>query len=133
MQVSSPVPALSILYLSIESTMEDLKEKTSDLADHIEDLADSFYKLTIVNVTQKATEIASGAIAMIALSLFSILILSFLGIALSWWLGDLLENRALGFVLGSAFFLLLLVIFLALRKKVIFPYIRNLIIRKVYD
>lgn len=113
--------------------MDDLKEKTADLADHIEDLADTFYKLTIINVTQKATNIASGAVMMIAVSVLGLFVFLFLGIALSWWLGDLTGSRTLGFVLGAGFFLIVLFIIILIRKKVIFPFIRNLIISKVYD
>ncbi len=113
--------------------MEDLKEKTADLADHVEDLADTFYKLTIVNVTQKATNIASGAVVMMAFSVLGLFVFLFLGVALAWWLGDIMNNRVLGFLLGAGFFLFLLIIIIALRKKIIFPFIRNLIISKVYD
>jgi hypothetical protein len=113
--------------------MDDLKEKTADLADHVEDMADTFYRLAVINVTQKATNIASGAIAMVLVSVVSLFILLFLGVALSFWLGDLIGSRPGGFLLGSAFFLLLLFVLLAMRKKIVFPLIRNLIISKVYD
>jgi hypothetical protein len=113
--------------------MEDLKEKTADLADHVEDLADTFYKLTILTVAQKATNIVSGAIAMIVLSVMGMFVLLFLGIALSWWLGDMIDNRAGGFLLGALVFLLVLFIIVSLRKKIIFPIVRNTIISKVYD
>ena len=113
--------------------MDDLKEKTADLADHVEDLAETFYKLTIVNVTQKATNIAAGAVVMMALSILGLIVFLFLGVALAWWLGDLVESRAGGFLLSAGFFVLLLIIIVALRKKIVFPFIRNLIISKVYD
>lgn len=113
--------------------MDDLKEKTADLVDHVEDIADTFYRLTIINVTQKATNIASGAITMIVVSVIGLFILLFLGVALSFWLGDLVGSRTGGFLLGSAFYLLLLLVLLALRKKIVFPIIRNLILSKVYD
>jgi hypothetical protein len=113
--------------------MDDLKEKTADLVDHVEDIADTFYRLTIINVTQKATNVASGAIAMIMISVLGFCILLFLGVALSFWLGDVIGSRTGGFLLGSAFFLVLLLVLLALRKKIVFPMIRNLIISKVYD
>jgi Putative Actinobacterial Holin-X, holin superfamily III len=113
--------------------MDELKEKTADLADHIEDLADTFYKLTVVNVTQKATDIASGAIVMMAICVLGLFVLLFIGFGLAWWLGDIMENRTAGFFLGGGLFLLLLIIILAMRKKWIFPYLRNMIITKVYD
>lgn len=113
--------------------MDDLKEKTADLADHVEDLANTFYRLAIVNVTKKATDVASGFILILAAGVLGFFILLFLGFALSWWLGNLLQNRVIGFVLGSGFFMVVLLIIASLRKKIIFPYIRNLIIRKMYD
>jgi predicted phage tail protein len=113
--------------------MEDLKEKTIDLADHIEDLADTFYRLTVLNVTQKATNIASGAIFMIVLSALVLFCLFFAGCALAWWLGDLVNSRVGGFLLTAALFLILIGIISLLKKKTIFPLIRNLIIRRVYD
>lgn len=113
--------------------MEELKERAADLVDHVEDLADTYYKLAIVNVTQKATNIVSGAVVMVAVCVLGLLIFLFLGIALSWWLGDLLHNRPLGFVLGAVIFALVLLIIVLMRSRIIFPYIRNIIIRKVYE
>jgi len=113
--------------------MEDLKEKTIDLADHIEELADTFYRLTVVNVTQKATNIVSGAVVMIVLCLLGFFVLLFAGCGLAWWLGNIVNSRIGGFLLASAFFLIIMIIVSLLRKQTIFPLIRNLIIRKVYD
>lgn len=113
--------------------MEELKEKTADLVDHVEDIADTFYRLTIINVTQKATNIASGAMTMIVVTVIGFCVLLFLGVALSFWVGDLIGSRSGGFLIGSGCFLLVLFILLALRKKIVFPMIRNLIISKVYE
>jgi NADH:ubiquinone oxidoreductase subunit 6 (subunit J) len=71
-------------------------------------------------------------IVAITIGLLSFFVLMFLGIALAWWLGDILENRTAGFLLGAAFFLLAIVIVALLRKQIISP-IRNFIIRKIYD
>jgi hypothetical protein len=113
--------------------MDELKEKTANLTDHLEDLADTFYKLTVVNVTQKATNIAAGAIVMMAICVLGLFVLLFMGFGLAWWLGDVLENRTAGFLLGAGLFLLVLLLIVVLRKKWIFPYLRNMIITKVYD
>ena len=113
--------------------MDDIREKTTGLADHIEDLANTFYRLTLLNVVQKTTNIVSGAIVMIALFILGFFTLLFLGIALAWWLVDLVNSRALGFVLGAVFFIIILAFIIMLRKKLVFPLIRNSIIKKVYD
>lgn len=113
--------------------MEDIKDKAADIVGHLEDMADTFYKLAIVNLTQKATNLVSAALVMIAVTVLGLFVLLFGGIALSWWLGNLLESRVGGFLLGAAFFLIIMVILVLFRKKIIFPLIRNRIIRKMYD
>ena len=113
--------------------MEDLKEKTIDLADHVEDLADTFYRLSLLNATEKATNIISGVVLMIVLCSLGFFVLLFGGCALAWWLGNIINSRPGGFLLVAGFFLILIAITSVLKKKTIFPLIRNLIIRKVYD
>ncbi len=113
--------------------MEDIKEKTIDLADHVEDLANTFYKLTVLNLTQKASNIISSAVVMLVLCSLGFFVLLFSGIALAWWLGNIIDNRAAGFLLAAALFLIILLCVSFFKKKTIFPFIRNLIIRKMYD
>jgi hypothetical protein len=48
-------------------------------------------------------------------------------------MGDVVNSRAGGFLLGASLFLLLMIFIFFLGKKTIFPFIRNLIIRKIYD
>ena len=112
--------------------INEIKEKTKDLTEHVSDYAETFYKLAILKMTRKGTDIASAGIMMAAIAIFGLFITFFAGVALALWLGDLLANRALGFLLVSGFFLLIMVIIIALRKKMVFPYFRNLIIRKFY-
>lgn len=113
--------------------MDDIKEKAADLSGHVEDLADTFYRLAVLNLTQKASNIISGAVVMITLFFLGFFILFFLGFALAWWLGDIINSRAGGFLLAAAFFSIIVLSISLFRKKTIFPLIRNLIIRKMYD
>ena len=113
--------------------MENIDNKAADLVSHVEELAETWYKLTVVTATQKATNLASAGITMIILCTVGIFVLLLGGIALSWWLGDLIESRAGGFLLGAGFFLLVMVVIILLRKRMIFPFFRELIIRKLYD
>jgi hypothetical protein len=113
--------------------MEELKEKTADLADHVEDLANTFYQLTLVNATQKASNILSGAVIMLLICTLGFVVLLLSGVALAWWLGNVIESRAGGFLLAAGFFLVLVVFLAALGKKTLLPVIRDAIIRKMYD
>ena len=113
--------------------MEDLKEKTVDLADHVEDLANTFYRLTVVKVTEKTSTIVSGAVVAVVMCVLGLFVLLFVSCALAWWLGNLVHSRVGGFLLAAAFYFIIMLTVVLLRKNTIFPMIRNIIIRKIYE
>src|SRR6185436_19105985 len=98
-----------------------------------EDLAQTYYKLSLINATQKATNITATALTTIVVAVTGFFVLLLGGVALSLWLGDLLNSRAGGFLVGAGFFLLVMVTIILLRKAIIFPFFRDRIIRKFYD
>jgi len=111
---------------------EGFKEKVGDLTDHIGDYLDTLYKLTIVKATQKATNIVSIIVVAIAVITVGMFALFFASIALSLWIGNLISSRVGGFLVVAGFYLLSLLIIILLRKKIVFPFFRNLILR-IYD
>ena len=64
---------------------------------------------------------------------FAFFFLFFLAFGLGWWFGILVGNMAAGFFMVAGLFLVLVLVLFALRKKVIVPMIRNMIISKVYE
>ena len=112
---------------------EDIKDSLGDLAAHAGDLANTFYRLQILNLTKKATDVTANLAGGLVAAVLGVFFILFAGIALGFWLGDLLDSNALGFLIVAGFFALLAVIFLSIRKKIIFPMWRNKIIRKLYE
>ena len=49
------------------------------------------------------------------------------------FLGALLNNAAAGYFIVAAFYLVLVVVFYLLRKTLFFPFIRDIIVRRIYD
>jgi hypothetical protein len=113
--------------------MEELKTKAEDLTKNIKDYLDTKYKLTILKATDKATGIAAGGLAAFSILFLGIFVIFFAGIALGVWLGQLLDSYALGYLIVAAIFLLFIIILVMMRKRIVFPMIRNLIIRKLYE
>lgn len=111
----------------------DIKEKADDLLNHAGDYADSFIKLNVLRAAKKVTNLGAGLVSAVSAMVMGMLVLIFGGFALGWWLGDITENRALGFLLVAVFYLLLLGLIAAFRRKLIFPYVRNMLIRKIYE
>jgi hypothetical protein len=112
---------------------QNLKEDTRDIINHAGDYLDTFYKLNLVKATKKASTIASGVVNSILIFFTVFCIILFSSIAAAWWLGDVFESPALGFLSVAGFYLLIVLILLAMRKKVIAPFIRNSLIKKIYE
>ena len=113
--------------------MEDLKTKATHLKDHASEYVKTTVELAKAKATKGASNAAAGATIGIAAVVLGIFFLAFLFTALAWWLGGILESPALGFLCVAGFFLLLIILIFALRKKVIVPMIRNAIISAIYD
>lgn len=113
--------------------MEDLKNKAEALTDSVKEYVQTYYKLAVLNVTEKATSVASAALAGFLIMFLGLFILLFSGLALAVWLGELLDNRALGYLIVALIFLLILVVLFLLRRRIIFPGIKNAIIKKLYE
>jgi hypothetical protein len=112
---------------------QNLKEDAKDVLNHASDYAQTFYKLSLVRLTKKVSDVASGVVNSVLIFFISLCILLFISFAGAWWLGDVVNSRALGFLLIAAFYLLLIFVLILMRKKVISPFIRNTLISKIYE
>jgi hypothetical protein len=113
--------------------MENIKNKAENLTDHISDYADTYFKLTVLNATDKAAGVASVSATAIIVTVLSVFFLFFTGIGLGYWLGEKLDNMLVGFLIVAGFYALLAVLIVVLQKSVLLPFFRNLIIRMAYE
>ncbi len=113
--------------------MEELKTKAEELKDHVEAFSETFLKLTFTTITQKGINISSVLLNTFLVYVLAIFVLLFIAAGLAWWLGDILHNRAAGFFIVAGIFFLTTILVILLRKKIVYPFIRNSIVRKVYE
>mgnify|MGYP001331205539 CR=1 FL=1 len=111
--------------------MEELKSKASDLADHVGGLLDTYYQLALVNVTKKSSTVATLAITLLFIGVFSVCVLVFIGVGLVVWLSTMMSMTAACFIV-AAFYMVLIVALWLLRRKLILPAVRELLVRKIY-
>lgn len=109
------------------------KIESEGLAEHIEGFSETFLKLTYVNITQKGINIASGMLNTLVVYVVGVFVLLFAATGVAWWLGDIMNNHAAGFFAVAGFFLIMILFIILFRKKIIFPFIRNSMVRKVYE
>jgi len=112
---------------------QNLKEDAKDILNHAGDYAETFYKLNLVRFTKKVSDVASVVVNSVLIFFISLCMLLFISFAGAWWLGDVTNSRALGFLLVGGFYLLIILVLVLMRKKIISPFIRNTLIRKIYE
>jgi len=95
--------------------------------------ADTFYKLTVVNINQKTADISAAYSFSMVAGLLCFFIITFIGIAAALWLGSLLGNTAFGFLVVGFFYLVVFLVLLITRKKIFYPFIKNLVIKSIYE
>ena len=112
---------------------QQIKDKAETIADHTADYLDTFVRLSLLKLTRKTTNVVSGAMSVLVVCILGMFILFFGGLAAAWWLGDVIGSRAGGFLLLTAFYLVLAIALVLLRKRIVFPFIRNILARKIYE
>jgi hypothetical protein len=113
--------------------MDNLNTNAANLANHVQDIAQTYYELARINVAQAGSKAVSRAIIFFLLAGLVLCILLLAGIGLSLLLGNVLQNAAAGYFIVASFYLVLVILLFLLRRKIVFPFIRNFIVRKIYD
>lgn len=113
--------------------MDNLNTNAANLANHVQDIAQTYYELARINVAQAGSKAISRAIIFFLLAGLVLCILLLAGIGLSLLLGKVLQNAAAGYFIVASLYLVLVILLFLLRKKIVFPFIRNFIVRKIYD
>lgn len=113
--------------------MFELKDKIENVADNIEEMVKDYYNLSVLNTVDKGSKLASLFIVHLLLAALGFFSFLFGGIGVAYWLGQALGNMVYGFFIVAAFLLLCLIIILLLKGKVIVPFLRNFIIKNIYD
>jgi hypothetical protein len=114
----------------METTETEDKRNIAEIAS---DYVETYLKLTVVNINQKTADISSVASFSLIAALLVFFMLMFLGLAASYWLGELLGSMALGFLLVAGFYLLIFLILFFSRKRLFYPFIKNLIVKSIYE
>ncbi len=111
---------------------ETLKETADDLVQHAGDYLETFYKKSVLQVTQKSVNAGASVLNAVIAGVTGFFVLTFASIGLGWLIGDIIHNRAGGYFLLAGFYLLILIIILACKKSILSS-LRNMIIRMIYD
>lgn len=113
--------------------MAEFKEKADELIDHAGDYLETYYKLGLLKLTEKTTSAGSAIIASLLVLVLSVFFILFIGLGLSWWIGGMLDSMIAGYFIVAGLYLLIILCVTMMRKKVIDPFLRNLLVKKIYE
>lgn len=116
--------------MEAQETQAKPTEKLISTAGQMIETYRDLISLTVVeNVSLGVSLSAVGIVSLV----FICFVLLFGALGAAWWIGESMNNMKAGFfIAGSAFLLLLLVTLLSARKGLI-PFIRNMVIKNIYE
>jgi len=93
------------------------------------------YKLHLIKLqaVEKISKLSAAMFAGIVIVVLSFFIILFLSIMAAWYFGDLLGSPFKGFGIISAFYFVVLVLILILRKRVLERTITNTVINIIFE
>ncbi|SJZ97653.1 hypothetical protein [Sediminibacterium ginsengisoli] len=113
--------------------MEKEKSEEKDLLTLAGEYAENYYKLTVVNINKKTADISAGVSFAFFLALLTFFICMFLGIAAAYWIGERINSLSGGFAIIGGFYILLILLLVVLRKKLFYPFVKNIVVKNIYD
>lgn len=111
----------------------DQKKDSETWIDSVSDLVETYRKLISIRVVEHTSQGISISIVGIISLVMAVFVLLFTGLGSAWWLGEYLQNMKAGFFIIGGLYLLIFLILLATSRTVLFPLIRNIIIKKIYE
>ncbi len=111
---------------SNQSIFSDLK---NDLVEYVE-LKSDLTKLTLFEIIAKAIV---SLVSSLTLVIFAFFFLFFLFLSLGFYFGEVLNSLHLGFGIIASFYLLLILIYITIRKKMIEKPMMNKIIERLTE
>lgn len=114
--------------------MEERDRTQQDgLIDAVGDMVETYRGIAKLHLVENAAVGGSLSILGMLLLVTGVFILLFAGLGAAWWIGDALQNMKAGFFIVGGFYLIVFVVMLLTAGSVILPWLRNIIVRKIYE
>lgn len=109
--------------------LDESKIDLRDLTDDVKEYLNLRVQVIRLNVTEKIATALANFISAGAVVIFVLLFFVFVSIAAAYWLGNIFNNTALGFITVAGFFILLAIIFKLVSNKSVKPGLTNMFIK----
>jgi hypothetical protein len=109
------------------------RERQDGLVDAVGDMVATYRSLVNIRIVETTARGGSLSIVGVLVLVVSVFVLLFSGLGAAWWIGDVMNNMKAGFFIVGGFYLFILILLLVTANSVILPWLRNIIVRKVYE
>jgi hypothetical protein len=98
---------------------DKLSEEINEVKDEFEEYVNARLDLAKLHAAENLSRFFSGMILRIGLFYLLFFVLLFVSLATAFWLNHIFDGKGIGFFIVAGFYLLLALLFLALRKSLI--------------
>jgi len=109
--------------------MEDFKSYISELRKELNQYVNLRMELMQLTIYEKSAKVVAAFASSMVMAFLGFFLMLFVFLALANWMGEILSSLAAGYGIVAGFYLIMLLIFMAVRKK----YFEKPIIDKMID
>jgi len=113
--------------------MEEQEKPTEKLISTAGQMIETYRDLISLTVVENVSLGVSVSVIGIVSLVFVCFVLLFGALGAAWWIGESMNNMKAGFFIAGSAFLLVLLIVLVAAKKGLIPFIRNVVIKNIYE
>lgn len=110
-----------------------LLERTGETIEYLKIYAQQQVDIIKLDTVEKSSKVISSMITGLVLGMMALLVLLFLTVAGALFLGQLLSNFALGFLIVGLIFLVIAVVLYSFRRSIITSPVVSYFIAKIYE
>jgi hypothetical protein len=114
-------------------TQEPEIKPTEKLLTTAGQMIETYRDLISLTVVENVSLGVSVSVVGIVSLVFSCFVMLFGALGAAWWIGESMNNMKAGFFIAGSAFLLILLVILVSAKKGLIPFIRNVVIKKIYE
>jgi hypothetical protein len=117
----------------MDTTKDTDRTQQDGFVDAVGDMVNTYRKLVNVRIVESVAAGGSVSILGILLLVIGVFTLLFGGLGVAWWIGEAWGDLKMGFFIVGGFYLLVLLVTLLMSGSVVLPWLRNIIVRKIYE
>lgn len=113
--------------------IDELMYKTGETVEYAKQYVDQQKQLVKLDVAEKSAQIISSAVTGVVMGVVGLMVLLFASLALAFFLGDVFDSIALGFLVVTLIYAIVALVVNAMKRKLVTNPVLSAVITKFFD